>query len=181
MAFDYFPLKEKTRYCYKFTSSDFQGTAKVYIDILTVAEDNNKTEAKARMTFTLRDSHTTEFLITKDPEWLITTDGVTTGGRKEFPYPVKEGSKWVESPDSCEIVSLSDKLNIEAGKFSNCMKVLTLVADGDGGKAVRYYAPDVGLVLESYHTEDKICDLELVSVTQIPESEMDTKKKRRDR
>jgi len=34
MAKDYFPLKEKTRYEYSYKSSEFDGEAIVFIDIL---------------------------------------------------------------------------------------------------------------------------------------------------
>lgn len=112
---DYFPLKEQTRYEYKFTSTEFEGTAKVFIDILSVSKKAAKTVAQARMIFELRDSHTTEYIITRDAKWLTTADGVMIGGRREFPIPVKEGAKWDEHPDSSEIVSLSDKVSIKAG------------------------------------------------------------------
>ena len=176
MATDYFPLKEKTRFEYKFTSTEFEGVAKVCIDILSVGKKANKTVAQARMIFELRDSHTTEYIITRDAKWLTTADGVMTGGRREFPLPPKEGAKWDEYPDNSEVVSLSDKVSIKAGKFAKCMKVVTLLAGGDGGKSVRYYAPGVGYVLEDYNGEDKTCELELVAITKVPEEKKKAKK-----
>lgn len=173
---DYFPLKEQTRYEYKFTSTEFEGTAKVYIDILSVSKKAAKTVAQARMIFELRDSHTTEYTITRDAKWLTTADGVMIGGRREFPLPVKEGAKWDEHPDSSEVVSLSDKVSIKAGKFAKCMKVVTMLAGGDSGKSVRYYAPGVGYILEDYNGEDKTCELELVAVTKVPEEKKKTGK-----
>lgn len=173
---DYFPLKEQTRYEYKFTSTEFEGTAKVYIDILSVSKKAAKTVAQARMIFELRDSHTTEYTITRDAKWLTTADGVMIGGRREFPLPVKEGAKWDEHPDSSEVVSLSDKVSIKAGKFAKCMKVVTMLAGGDSGKSVRYYAPGVGYILEDYNGEDKTCELELVAVTKVPEEKKKTRK-----
>lgn len=174
---DYFPLKENTRYEYKFTSTEFDGTARVFIDILSVAKKAAKTVAQARMIFELRDSHTTEYAITRDAKWLTTADGVIIGGRREFPFPAREGAKWEEYPDSSEVVSLSDKISIKAGKFSGCMKVVTMLAAGDAGKSVRYYAPGVGYVLEEYNGEDKTCELELVAVTKVPEEKKKSKAK----
>jgi hypothetical protein len=173
---DYFPLKEQTRYEYKFNSTEFEGTAKVYIDILSVSKKAAKTVAQARMIFELRDSHTTNYTITRDAKWLTTADGVMIGGRREFPFPVKEGAKWDEYPDSSEVVSLSDKVSIKAGKFANCMKVVSLLAGGDAGKSVRYYAPGVGYILEDYSGEDKTCELELVAVTKVPEEKKKSRK-----
>jgi hypothetical protein len=179
MTKDYFPLKERTRYEYEFTSSDFDGVAKVYIDILKVNKKNNIIIANAKMKFVLRDEHTTEFKIKKDSRWVITTDGIVVGGRKEFPLPPKEGLKWNEPPDSNEIVSMTDKLSIKAGKFRNCLKVLTKMAGGDAGMSARYYAPGIGYVMEDYRAEDKTGFVELVSISEIPEDELDDKKRRK--
>jgi len=174
---DYFPLKDQTRFEYKFTSTEFEGTARVFIDILEVKKKAAKLVAQARMIFELRDSHTTEYTITRDAKWLTTADGVTVGGRREFPLPPKEGAKWDESPDASEIISLSDKVSIKAGKFANCMKIVTMLAGGDAGKSVRYYAPGVGYILEEYSGEDKTCELELVAVSKVPEEKKKKGKK----
>jgi len=176
MAADYFPFKEQTRFEYKFTSTEFEGEAKIYIDILEVKKKTGKLVAQARMIFELRDSHTTEYTITRDAKWLTTADGVIVGGRREFPLPPKEGAKWDESPDASEVVSLSDKVSIKAGKFANCMKIVTMLAGGDAGKSVRYYAPGVGYILEEYSGEDKTCELELVAVSKVPEEKKKGKK-----
>ena len=174
---DYFPLKDQTRFEYKFTSTEFEGTARVFIDILEVKKKAAKLVASARMIFELRDSHTTEYTITRDTKWLTTADGVIVGGRREFPLPPKEGAKWDESPDASEVISLSDKVSIKAGKFANCMKIVTMLAGGDAGKSVRYYAPGVGYILEEYSGEDKTCELELVSVSKVPEEKKKKGKK----
>ena len=176
MAADYFPLKEKTRYEYKFTSTEFEGEARIHIDILEVKKKAGKAVARARMIFELRDSHTTEYTITRDAKWVTTADGVITGGRREFPLPVKEGAKWNEYTDTCEVVSLSDKVSIKAGKFARCMKIVTMLAGGDAGKSVRYYAPDLGYILEEYNGEDKTCELELLAVSKVPEEKKKSKK-----
>ncbi|MBO4555761.1 MAG: hypothetical protein J5706_03305, partial [Elusimicrobiales bacterium] len=137
---DYFPLKENWRYTYNFTSSDFSGTATVHIDILDVRKEENKISANARMTFILRDTHVTKFEVVNDGEWLYSTNGIVTGGRKAFPIPPETGKKWVEAPDSCRIQSMDEICEIPAGKFENCMKINTMIADGDGGTASRWYA-----------------------------------------
>ncbi len=177
MAKDYFPLKKNTRYEYSYKSTEFDGEAKVFIDILNVSQKADKQTADVRMTFTVRDTNITEYKIKKDKKWVITEDGIVIGGRKEFPLPVKEGVKWDEYPDANEIVSLTDKLSIKAGKFSNCLKVLTRIAGGDAGTAVRYYAPNVGYIFEDYSAEDKTCKVELISVGDIPQEAKEKKKK----
>lgn len=176
---DYFPLKEKTRYEYELKSSEFDGVATVYIDIIRVKKRNKTTIADARMIFKLRDENITEFKIKKDNKWVITTDGITVGGRKEFPLPVEEGKKWDEYPDYNEIISLTDKVSVKAGKFSNCLKVMTKINGGDGGIAFRYYAPDVGYILEDWKGEDRQMYAELVSIRQLSDDELNIKKGRR--
>jgi len=169
MPTEYFPLKENTRYEYRLKSTEFDGAARIFIDILKVAKKPAKTVAQARMIFELRDSHITEYTITRDAKWLTTADGVIVGGRREFPLPVKEGAKWSEAPDSSEIVSISDKISIKAGKFQKCMKVVNMLSGGEAGKSVRYYAPGVGYILEEYSGEDKTCELELTAICKVPE------------
>jgi len=176
MPAEYFPLKKNTRYEYKLKSTEFEGTAKVFIDILKVVKKPAKTVAHARMIFELRDSHTTEYTITRGAKWLTTADGVIVGGRREFPLPAKEGVKWSQYPDSNEIVSLSDKVSIKAGKFQKCMKIVNMLAGGDAGKSVRYYAPGVGYILEEYNGEDKICELELMAISKVPKEKTENSK-----
>ena len=176
MPAEYFPLKENTRYEYRLKSTEFEGAAKVFIDILKVVKKPAKTVAQARMIFELRDTHTTEYIITRDAKWLTTADGVIVGGRREFPLPPKEGVKWSEYPDSNEIVSLSDKVSIKAGKFQKCMKVVNMLAGGDAGKSVRYYAPGVGYILEEYSGEDKTCELELMAISKVPAEKKENSK-----
>lgn len=168
MAAEYFPLKENTRFEYKYTSTEFEGVAKVSIDIVKVVKKPGKTVAQAEMLFELRDTHTDKYTITRDAKWLTTADGVMVGGRREFPLPPKVGACWDQYPDANEIISMSDKVSVKAGKFQNCLKIVTRLAGGDAGKSVRYYAPGVGYILEEYTGEDKTCELELVSVGKIP-------------
>jgi hypothetical protein len=168
MTVDYFPLKENTRFEYAYKSTEFEGVARVFIDIVKISKKAGKTVAQARMTFELRDTHTDEYTVTRDAKWLTTADGVVVGGRREFPLPAKEGARWNEDPDLSEIVSISDKVSIKAGKFQKCMKILTTLSGADSGQSVRYYAPGVGYVLEEYAGKDKTCRLELVKTGVIP-------------
>ena len=168
MALDYFPLRENTRFEYKYKSTEFEGVAKIFIDIVKVSKKPGKTVAAVQMIFEMRDTHTNEYTITKDAKWLTTANGVMVGGRREFPIRPSEGYKWDESPDVNEIVSMSDKVSIKAGKFAKCLKVVTQLSGGSSGKSVRYYAPGVGYILEEYAGEDKTCELELVSIGKIP-------------
>ena len=119
---DYFPLKDNVRLEYRFESTEFEGKAKVYIDIFKISKKAASTVAQAKMTFILRDTSVDNYIITKSRKWVTTTNGVIIGGRKEFPLPVKEQIKWDESPDANEIVSLSEKVSVKAGKFAKCMK-----------------------------------------------------------
>lgn len=176
---DYFPLNPMTRYEYDFKSTEFEGIAKVYIDIINVTKNNKSIVANARMIFKLRDEHVTEFKIKKDNRWVISTNGIVVGGRKEIPVKPKEGFKWDEYPDQNEIVSMTDKLVIKGGKFKNVLKVLTRIAGGDAGMATRYYAPGVGYVMEVYDAEDKNCFVEFVSLSKLKPEDLKIKKGRR--
>jgi len=165
---DYFPLKDNTRLEYLFESTEFEGKAKIYIDIFQVTKKADSIIAQAKMTFILRDTTDDDYIITKNKKWITTANGVIIGGRREFPLPVKLGNTWVEAPDASEITSLSEKVSVKAGKFEKCMKVVSHLSGGDSGKSVRYYAPGIGYVLEKYSAEDKTCKIELVSVSKLP-------------
>ena len=164
---DYFPLKDNTRLEYLLESTEFEGKAKIYIDLFQVSKKVGSTTAQAKMTFTLRDTTVDGYTITKNKKWVTTANGVIIGGRKEFPLPVKAGIKWDESPDASEITSLSEKVSVKAGKFEKCMKVVTQLSGGDSGKSERYYAPGIGYSLEKHSAEDKTCKIELVSVSKL--------------
>ncbi|MCK4935314.1 MAG: hypothetical protein KAR84_00555 [Elusimicrobiales bacterium] len=164
---DYFPLKDNTRLEYLLESTEFEGKAKIYIDLFQVSKKVGSTTAQAKMTFTLRDTTVDGYTITKNKKWVTTANGVIIGGRKEFPLPVKAGIKWDESPDASEITSLSEKVSVKAGKFEKCMKVVTQLSGGDSGKSERYYAPGIGYILEKHSAEDKTCKIELVSVSKL--------------
>lgn len=164
---DYFPLKDNVRFEYLYTSTEFDGEAKIYIDIHKISKKAASTIAKATMTFILRDTNVDDYTITKTKKWMTTANGVVIGGRKEFPLPVKEGIKWDEAPDANEIVSLKEKVSVKAGKFDKCMKIVSHLSGGDSGSSVRYYAPGVGYILEEYSAEDKTCKIELVGVSKL--------------
>ncbi len=52
-----------------------------------------------------------------------------------------------------EIASLDSEIKVPAGDYIRCLRVNTLLAGGDGGSALRYYAPGVGYVHEEYSSE----------------------------
>ena len=81
-----------------------------------------------------------EFLVVKD------THGVRAGGTPEFKNPIKVGTEWILPPRRYWIEALDSAVETPAGKFSGCLRVAYLIAEGDGGSGERHYAPGVGLV-----------------------------------
>jgi len=49
-----------------------------------------------------------------------------------------------------------------AGKFTGCLRVAYLIAEGDGGSGERFYAPGVGLVKAVDNDEGEPLSLQLV-------------------
>ncbi len=157
---------------YSYKSSEFPCIAKVFIEIISVSKTKAKTCAQARMTVDLKGTATSvNYTISRNKQWLITSDGIVMGGRKEYPIPPNKGCKWNDYPDSSEIISMSEKINTPAGRFSNSMKVVTMLSGGDSGSSVRYYAPGAGYVFENYASEDIRAEVKLVSFGIIPDSE----------
>jgi len=175
---DYFPLKACARYEYDYESSEFGGPARAVIVILSVKKSGTHTAAYARLSVKLK-GHSTclDYFIRKTKEGVVTEDGIVTGGRLEFPFPLKKGRKWNSYPDASEIVSLAEKVSVPAGNFSGCLKIQTLLAGGDAGSAVRCYAPGVGYVSESYDGEDIRAQVKLLSVSRASKEELKPKKR----
>lgn len=175
---DYFPLRKGMGFEYAYTSSEFEGKASALIEILSTSKKAGGLLAQARMTINIKGTaNSTDYSITRSSKWLITSDGIVVGGRKEYPIPPAVGSKWDEYPDASKIVSLSEKVSVPAGKFKKCMKVVTLLAGGDSGNSVRYYAPRVGYVLEKYFGEDMQAEVKLVSINSGPATPVSRRKR----
>jgi len=175
----YYPINPGDRYVYLLESSEFSSPATVYIDILSAREEGELEKAEVRMIFRLQDYDTAEYEVSCGNGWVVSQNGIVTGGRKEFPLPPKKGCAWNESPDICEITSISEKVRVGAGDFEGCMKVETKISGGDGGRSARYYAPGTGLVLEEYYGEDATMRLTLTEKTGIPPIVPEAKKSKR--
>jgi|GEM_PF-836666 len=162
---DYFPLAAGTQHIYEYSSSEFDGLARVVVIILSVKGGKKTVSVSARMRVELKGhASTTDYAMRKTAAEVVSDDGIVVGGRIEFPLPPQKGRKWEAYPDTSEIVSLTDKIEVPAGKFRDCMKIVTLLSGGDSGSAVRYYAPGVGYVYEKYNSDDIRAEVSLVSV-----------------
>ena len=165
---DYFPLLKGLRLEYEQIGSEFEGTEKVVIEILSVKKQRKTVLAQAKMTVELKGK-----ISVSNYEIHQTADGISTGngilgGRKEFTLPPSLGKKWDEQIYSCTVESLTEQVSVPAGQFKHCLKIGVLIAAGDAGSAVRYYAPDVGYVFEEYSGEERHEEVRLVSITQSP-------------
>ncbi|MFA6584766.1 MAG: hypothetical protein WCS77_10755, partial [Elusimicrobiaceae bacterium] len=133
--------------------------------------------ATVKMTVFLKNHETSSvYSITKDKNSVTSYDGIVIGGRKEFPLPSVEGAQWNEYPDANEIVSATDKLKLGNVKYEKCLKVLSLIAGGEAGTAVRYYAPDVGYIHEVYNAEDLQAEVTLLRVEDALSEDMEIKR-----
>lgn len=137
---DYFPLvKGAVR---EYATQNSAGAGTYTVEVLDVETKGEVTTAKVRRTVKLP----------KEPETVaevtMTSDaaGVREGTDIEFNAPVKVGTEWVSSPRRTWIESLDAAVETPAGKFTGCLRVAYLIAEGDGGSGERFYAPGVGLV-----------------------------------
>ena len=112
------------------------------IEILDVAATVATTTAKCRRTIKRpgEPARIDEFTVTKDSE------GVRSGPDVEFNFPIKIGAEWISPPRRFWIESLDAAVETPAGKFTGCLQVAYLIAEGDGGSGERFYAPGVGLI-----------------------------------
>lgn len=174
---DYFPFVAGKKYVYRYTSSEFDGCAEASVVFLAVKCEKDEQVATVRLTVLLKGHESaTVYNVVKNPAGVSSYDGIVVGGRKEFPLPVKEGAEWDEYPDANEIVSLCEKQHVGHHSYENCLKVRTLIAGGEAGTAERYYAPGVGYIRESYHSEDLQAEVTLVRMEDATAAEMELKK-----
>ncbi len=136
---DYFPLVKGAVRGYVI---DGARPGSFTIEILDVAIAGERTTAKCRRTIKRpgEPSRLDEFVVTKD------VSGVRSGSDVEFDFPAAVGTVWISPPRRFWIEALDAAVETPAGKFTDCLKVAYLIAEGDGGSGERYYAPGVGLV-----------------------------------
>ncbi len=161
----YLPISVKAVYEYEYTSSEFQGAKKVVVEYKGYSEKDSLTAAS--ITYYNRNGQKTyDFTIKIANNGLIVSDTILAGARVEIPFPLFKGKEWTENADKNRVSTFSAKASVPAGSFENCLKIITKIGGGDAGVAERYYAPNVGLVLESVNAEDKQETLKLVSFSK---------------
>ncbi len=162
----YFPMNKGMKLKYEYTSSEFDDAKIVVIEIIEVSARNEEVYAKVRMTPNLGGRTASRFYtITRTPKGIFSGETIIMGPRKEFPIPLKVGRQWTEGSNLNRISSLKSKVKISvpAGDFPGCLRVVTKIDGGDGGSAIRFYYPGVGLVYEEYNGEDRQDAIRLIS------------------
>jgi hypothetical protein len=156
---NYFPLVKGAVREYAMENS--AGTGTYLVEVLDIEKTGDVTTAKIRRTV----RHP------KEPETIaevtMTSDaaGVREGTHIEFSRPIKVGTEWVNPPRRNWIEALDAEVETPAGKFTGCMRVAYLIAEGDGGSGERFYAPGVGLVKVVDNDEGEPLTLTLVKKT----------------
>lgn len=153
---DYFPLVEGAVREYALENSSGAGRFKV--EVLGVETKGGVTTAKCRRTLNLpgEPGRIVAFTVMKD------ASGVHEDGAFEFKNPVTVGTEWVRPPRRFWIEALDAEVETPAGKFTGCLRVAYLIAEGDGGSGERFYAPGVGLVKAVDNDEGEPLSLQLV-------------------
>lgn len=162
----YFPMNKGMLFKYEYTSSEFDDAKIVVIEIIEVSAKNEEVYAKARMTPNLGARTVSRFYtITRTPQGIFSGETIIMGPRKEFPIPLKVGRQWTEGSNLNRVSSLKSKVKISvpAGDFTGCLRIVTKIDGGDGGSAVRFYYPGVGLVYEEYMGEERQDTIKLLS------------------
>ena len=88
-------------------------------------------------------------------------------------FPALKGMEWESVRDGkrmlCRVESVSEKVEVKAGKFTDCLKLSERAAARPTFWKVQYFAPGIGLVLVSQGTEKKETRiLELLSLEKSP-------------
>lgn len=157
MTLDYFPLKKgATR---EYATESAAGAGRFKIEVLDVSIAGETTTARCRRTVKQQNGpdEVSEFTVVKDAK------GVRLGDDFEYKHPIEVGTEWISAPRRYWIEALDAAVETPAGKFTGCLRVAYLIAEGDGGSGERYYAPGVGLVKVVEHDEANPFTHELVA------------------
>lgn len=158
----YLPITVKAVYEYEYTSSEFQGSKKVVVEYNGYSEKDSLTYASITY-YNKNGQRTYDYTIKIANNGIVVSDTILAGPRIEIPFPLFKGKEWTENADKNRVSTFSAKTSVPAGNFENCLKIVTKIGGGDAGVAERYYAANIGLVLESVNAEDKQEALKLVS------------------
>ena len=72
-----------------------------------------------------------------------------------------------EAEDEAEVVGLDDVVIIDLGTYENCLVTRDFTTLEPGEYELKYYAPDIGLILEEKYEDDELVErVELVEIIQ---------------
>ena len=152
---DYFPLLEGFKLRYEHTSTEFEGVETVETVYGEVKAFRDDAECLVTLTRSRGGARPTleTYRVVRDAKRLYAEGGVLRIPRVEFVRPPVAGKSWVEAPNRHVIAASDARIEVPAGRFGRCLRVNTFLAGGDGGSAIRYYAPGLGYVYEEYSDE----------------------------
>ena len=162
---DYFPLIEGYGLRYHHTSTEFQDVQEVllkFTDIRAFREDAVATVLMSRT----RMGQTTQYTykVRRNVKQVVAEGGILGFARIEYLRPPVPGKRWTEEPNMHEVAALDAAMEVPAGKFFRCMRINTFIAGGDGGSAIRYYAPGIGYIYEEWSDENWGARVSLIAV-----------------
>lgn len=142
---DYFPLVEGLAldYCVRWAAG-----GGYRFEVVSSAEAAGTVLAHCRRT-PLAGGPPADFTVRKDAR------GVFLGRELLLPLPPEPGRGWESGGESCRVESLDAVKTVPAGTFRGCLRVVYLIAGGDGGGGERIYAPGVGLVSDLFTGESE--------------------------
>lgn len=90
------------------------------------------------------------------------SDGVYHAG--VLVLPDRAGTVWAVPPRDYRLEGFNGRARVPAGDFEGCAVVSYLIAGGDAGSGERFYAPGVGLVLETCRDESDPYETRLLRI-----------------
>lgn len=138
---DYFPVVVGLKLTYRYEYGG-QRARKMSFEVLSVDEESDGV-VTATCLRTVAGRELPEYVVTKDlgKGWVS-----SSLWGNEFPLPPSTGKKWERPPDSYVVETTAEEIEVPAGRFTECLRVVRQIAGGDGGTEERWYAPGVGLI-----------------------------------
>jgi hypothetical protein len=122
-------------------------------DLVQMAEDNGGT--RVAMVFRVVPEGITKiFMIPEFYTEKNLLDEPTNRVDQVLKAPLKTGTVWQDDQYLREVLSIDERVIVPAGTFTNVLKIKLTAKSQSGGQLLEFYAPDVGLILREFTSEN---------------------------
>jgi hypothetical protein len=153
----YFPVDQNLLWVYEGEGNEYASfTRRVMYrrdDLVQMAEDNGGT--RMAMVFRVVPEGVTKIFMI--PEFYTEKNLLAESANRAdqvLKAPLQVGTVWQEDQNLREVLSIDERVIVPAGTFTNVLKIRVTAKSQSGDQLLEYYAPDVGLILREFTSEN---------------------------